>query len=85
MIGQVSTALPGARGAAIAFVVMVAVAGGAAMLASAVQRTFGAVDVADVTLTDDLGRHISGKLYRPDGASAADRRPGILFVHGYES
>jgi len=85
MTDGASPPLPGPRGAAMAFAVLVAVAAGAAMLASAAQRSFGAVDVTDVTVTDGLGRHISAKLFRPNGASAADRRPGILFVHGYES
>jgi uncharacterized protein len=76
---------PGTRAAAIAFAVLVAVATGAAMLASAVQRSFGAVEVSDVSLTDGLGRRISAKLFRPRDATASDRRPGILFVHGYES
>ncbi|MCK9464159.1 MAG: alpha/beta hydrolase [Proteobacteria bacterium] len=76
---------PGARGAALAFAALVVVAATGAILASAIQRSFGDVEVTDTALRDDLGRTVAAKLFRPNGASASDRRPGILFVHGYES
>lgn len=75
----------GPGGAVAAVAALLALSAGAAWLASAAQGAFGAVDVTGVAIPDPLGRRISGKLFRPGEASAADRRPGVLYVHGYES
>jgi dienelactone hydrolase len=76
---------PGAKRAAVAFASLVAVSIGASWLASAAQRGFGAAEVTELPIRDPLGRTVAGKLFRPVGATARDRRPGVLYVHGYES
>ena len=75
----------GARGAVVALAALVAISVGAAWLASTVRRAFGAVVASELEIRDDLGRRVAGELFRPAGASEADRRPGVLYVHGYES
>jgi len=75
----------GTKGAAFVFAALVAISVCASWFASAVQCAFGAIDVSEIVVHDSLGRRIAGKLFRPNGATEKDRRPGVLYVHGYES
>lgn len=53
------------------------------LIAWGVQTGWGRIEVTDVRWTLGDGRRMSGLLYVPDGATAANPAPGVLAIHGY--
>ncbi len=49
------------------------------------QSDWGNIDVRDVEIRSADGRVLSGKLYRPMTATAANPLPGVLAIHGYNN
>lgn len=64
-----------------AIAVALVLAGGAT--AALVQTSGGTVQVRDVTFSSTGGASVSGLLYIPEGATAENKAPGVLAVHGY--
>lgn len=50
--------------------------------ASAVQTSFGAVQVEDIRIVAGDGQHINAQIFIPDGASADNKLPLIVVSHG---
>ena len=50
--------------------------------ASAVQTSFGAVQVEDIRIVVGDGQHINAQIFIPDGASADNKLPLIVVSHG---
>jgi pimeloyl-ACP methyl ester carboxylesterase len=53
-----------------------------AILAFALERDFGRVDVQSIRIVDPSGYTLSGKLFRPIKATPENKMPGILNLHG---
>lgn len=47
-----------------------------------IQTSFGAVKVEEVRFDTNFGYQLSGLIYRPKDASAGNRVPGVIAVHG---
>ena len=56
-----------------------------AILARSIETGFGKVDVQIVKFPDSSGVSLAGKLYRPVGATATNKMPAILNIHGYQN
>ena len=72
-------------GAALLFVLLIAILIAAMALASAVQTAFGRVAVRNVNYLNYNAIPIRAKLMRPEKTSAAQRFPGIVYIHGYQN
>ena len=71
--------------APIVFIICLAVLLVAAFLASQTQKSFGQVDVSNVTYINYNGIAIRAKLLRPHSATPSNPAPGIVYVHGYQN
>jgi hypothetical protein len=71
--------------AAVVFVVLVFVIVFSAIMSSAFQNSFGAVEVRMVMINDKDGDRIVGKLYIPDGVDSDNPAPGVLGLHGFNN
>ncbi len=56
-----------------------------AVMSSAFQSSFGAVEVRLVIINDKDGERVVGKLYKPVGVDASNPAPGILGLHGFNN
>ena len=54
----------------------------ATIMSYAIERDFGKVVVTPVKLVDESGAGIAGILFRPKVATAENKMPGILNLHG---
>lgn len=61
------------------------VIGLAAGMARLVETDFGKVAVSTVKIADPDGVIIAAKLYRPAAASAANKLPAVISIHGYQN
>jgi uncharacterized protein len=52
------------------------------MCSSLVQSNFGSIDVKVISIVEEEGMQVSGKLYRPNTATATNPLPGVLLCHG---
>ncbi|TFF95493.1 alpha/beta hydrolase [Candidatus Thorarchaeota archaeon] len=52
------------------------------VFASMVQSDFGTIDIEVITIVDESGISVVGKLYRPLSATENDPAPGVLLLHG---
>jgi len=50
--------------------------------ASLLQSNFGSIDIEYVSLVDEYGNTITGKLYKPSTATYENPAPGVLAAHG---
>jgi len=71
--------------AVIVLIVILAILVGAVVLAWLVQRDFGGVEVSNVRYDNFNGISIRAKLLRPVEATAANRLPGAVYIHGYQN
>jgi len=55
------------------------------VIAYEVERDFGKVDVQLVRFVDPSGAVMTAKLYRPVVATAQNKLPGVLCIHGYQN
>lgn len=55
---------------------------GSALVAYFVQNDFGRIDIDAVTVVDESGLSVTGKLYRPLIATHDNPLPGVLLLHG---
>ncbi|HDP80398.1 MAG TPA: hypothetical protein ENN21_06100 [Spirochaetes bacterium] len=76
---------PGRAISLIAALVFASVSIGAVITASRIQRDFGRVEVGDVWYQNYNGIPIRAKLFRPVEASAQNRLPGVVYIHGYQN
>ena len=58
---------------------------GSMALASAVQRDFGRVQVSNLSFKNYNGIAVRAKLLQPKVAGAAQRLPGVVYIHGYQN
>ncbi len=58
---------------------------GAMMLASAVQRDFGRVQVSNITFRNYNDIAVRAKLLQPQIENATQRFPGVVYIHGYQN
>ncbi len=72
-------------GAALLFVLLIAVLIAAMAIASAVQTDFGRVDVSNVHYLNYNAIPMRAKLMLPRTTDAAARFPGIVYIHGYQN
>ena len=63
-------------------VVCLILIGSSALLGHAVQNDFGTIDIEYISLVDEDGMTVTGKLYRPLTATVANPAPGVLLLHG---
>ncbi len=77
--------LPSRKGAGLALAGCLALLVLAGVIASQVQTDFGAVECTNISFPNEQGITVRAKLLRPRGASPTDPRPGIVFIHGYQS
>lgn len=63
----------------IACVVLIAFS---ALMAHLIERDFGNVNVQYISIVDDSGTTITGKLFKPAGASPENKLPAVLNLHG---
>jgi pimeloyl-ACP methyl ester carboxylesterase len=56
-----------------------------AVMSSAFQSAFGAVDVRLIIINDKDGESVVGKLYVPVGVDSSNPAPGILGLHGFNN
>ncbi len=56
--------------------------GSSALLAHAVQNDFGTIDIEYISIIDENGMTVTGKLYRPLTATDSTPAPGVLLLHG---
>lgn len=69
----------------IVLVVLVAAVFICMMFADLIQKDFGKVIISEGTITlDELGE-LKYKLYTPAGATAENKAPGVLLLHGYQN
>jgi pimeloyl-ACP methyl ester carboxylesterase len=73
------------RRASIVFVICVALLVGTVVVASLTQRSFGRVEVTNVTYENFNGIPVRAKLLRPVEATRDDPFPGIVYIHGYQN
>jgi pimeloyl-ACP methyl ester carboxylesterase len=66
----------------IALVLIISVSAG---MAFAIERDFGKVEIKQLRIIDPNGNLISAKLFRPVTASAENKLPAILNMHGYQN
>ena len=66
----------------IACIVVVSIS---AIMARLIETGFGKVDVQIVKFPDSGGVSLVGKLYRPIGATATNKMPAVLNLHGYQN
>ena len=56
-----------------------------ALAAYAIERNFGKVEVTQVRIVDPNGDIVAAKLYRPVTATADNKMPAIINMHGYQN
>jgi dienelactone hydrolase len=56
--------------------------GSSVLLGHAIQTDFGSIDVDYIRIVDEDGMAVTGKLYRPVGATEDNPAPGVLLLHG---
>src|SRR3990172_3129743 len=56
-----------------------------AVMAYAIERDFGKVDIQFIGITDPSGVTLAGKLFRHKDASIENKMPGVLNLHGYQN
>ena len=69
----------------IVFFACLLLAVAAFVIASLVQRDFGRVNVSNVTYPNANGITIRAKLFVPEGVSADNLAPGVVYIHGYQN
>lgn len=69
----------------VTLTVCVLVAVVAQMYASGVQTDSGRVAVSNVVYTNDAGRRVRAKLFKPIWVDAEHPAPGVAMLHGYQS
>ena len=52
------------------------------LFASLVQSDFGSIDIEMISIVDEYGNTITGKLYRPVSATWENPAPGVVICHG---
>lgn len=57
----------------------------AEFIAHAAMTGFGTVDVSNVWIENSNGLMIRGKLFVPEGVSADNPAPGVVYLHGYQN
>jgi len=86
MVGETRVFETGShRRASIVFVICVALLVGTVVVASLTQRSFGRVEVTNVTYENFNGIPVRAKLLRPVEATRDDPFPGIVYIHGYQN
>jgi uncharacterized protein len=65
--------------------VCLALTGGGALLASAIQHDFGRLTVENVEYKNANGTRIRAKLLYPADATSDSALPGVVYVHGYQN
>ena len=56
-----------------------------AIMAYAIRRDFGRVDIQPVRIADESGAIVAANLFRPVAASPGAKMPGVLVIHGYSN
>ena len=56
-----------------------------AVMARLIETDFGKVEVRTIKISDDSGNIIAAKLYRPVDASADNKLPAVINIHGYQN
>lgn len=46
---------------------------------------FGSVNISTISIVDESGQTVTGELYRPMAATATNRLPGVLLLHGFNN
>jgi len=69
----------------IAFFICLLVSLAAFVLAWRVQTGFGAVQVSNLSYPNSNGILIRAKLFLPEGVSAEQPAPGVVYIHGYQN
>lgn len=72
-------------GAWVAFFMCLLILVGSVVTASLIQTDFGRVVVRNVTYENYNGIPIRAKLLVPEAASADQRLPGVVYIHGYQN
>jgi pimeloyl-ACP methyl ester carboxylesterase len=86
MVGETRVFETGShRRASIVFVICAALLVGTVVVASLTQRSFGRVEVTNVTYENFNGIPVRAKLLRPVEATRDDPLPGIVYIHGYQN
>ena len=67
------------------FIACILVISISAIMARLIETGFGKVDVQIVKFPDSGGVSLVGKLYRPVDATATNKMPAVLNVHGYQN
>ena len=73
------------KGALGFFLLCVLVTVASMILASVIQTDFGRLHVSNVTFSNYNGIPIRAKMLRPDGVSAQNPLPGVVYIHGYQN
>ena len=63
----------------------VAIVAFSAVLAYAIRRDFGKIDIQPVRIADESGSIVAANLFRPLAASSKAKMPGVLVIHGYSN
>jgi len=66
-------------------IIILAIITFSAGMARLIETDFGKVDVSDVHISDSTGEILAAKLYRPVTASAENKLPGVINIHGYQN
>ena len=56
-----------------------------ALIAHYTQNDSGNINVSTITIIDESGQSVTGKLYRPMTATADNPLPGVLLLHGFNN
>ncbi|MHA2239983.1 MAG: alpha/beta hydrolase [Candidatus Thorarchaeota archaeon] len=64
------------------FILCFILIGSSALFANLIQNDFGQIDVKTISIVDENGLTVVGKLYRPLTATSDDPAPGVLLLHG---
>jgi cephalosporin-C deacetylase-like acetyl esterase len=67
------------------FIVCVVIVAISAVMVNAIQSDFGKVEVTQVRISNANGEIIVAKLFRPLTATADNKAPAILNMHGYQN
>ena len=70
------------KSAEVGFCVLIIFAVVFAGLGSLLQSNFGTIDIEYLSLTDEFGNTVTGKLYKPKSATIDTPAPGVLAAHG---
>jgi pimeloyl-ACP methyl ester carboxylesterase len=85
MVGPATRAISHVRRQVYGLITCVAVIAIAAVMADMIEHNFGKVDIQTVAIKDPSGAILAGKIYRPEEASATNKMPAVLNLHGYQN